>query len=358
MTGDAGRSCRSRLCAWLNLRSISCICFLGVFLVLCGLEWFAERWLPLAILLFAPAQLLAIPAVLLGLIAVWKRRWLWLAGNVICLLAILIGFMGWRIRSSDDGRKNDTFSVITHNIGQGNRAAFVDSFPDEEPDVVLLQDVFHANRRERDYMRRYPAYETRGLGQYMLLTPHKIESALLVREALWLGQPVAARFVLNVKGRSVAVYCVHMPTPRDSLAAAISPSVMLEMLGLREARTGKFASYREWIDARVAVARELAAVFDKETLPFVVGGDFNTPDHGVIYHIMASRMKDAHAEAGRGWGFTFPGGRETRLSRFIGQWLRLDYLFAGRGWKPVDCRVAADDRSQHRAVLARFVPVP
>ena len=67
---------------------------------------------------------------------------------------------------------------------------------------------------------------------------------------------------------------------------------------------------------------------------------------------------DAHAHAGRGWGFTFPGARDGKLARSLGPWLRLDYLFAGPNWKAVECRVASDPTSQHRAVLARFLPTP
>ncbi len=357
MTLSPARTLRTRLRGWLSLRRLTSVYLIALLVLLPSLEWFAEHVLALGILLFAPPQFFSAPAFALGFVALARKRWQILAVNAACAAIVLIVFMGLRFHFS---RKSPqaTFSVITHNIGQGNRSAFVDSFPGEDPDAVLLQDVTNANRRERDYMRRYPEYHNRGLGQFMLLTPHKIESVSLVREALWRGQAVAARFVINLSGSPVAIYCVHMPTPRDSLSGAISPRVLLEMLGVRDASTGRFASYREWIDARVTLARQLAAVFDKEELPFVVGGDFNTPDHGVIYRLMAQRLSDAHVVAGHGWGFTFPGGKDSRLSALLGHWLRLDYLFAGRGWQPTDCRVADDDTSQHRAVLARFAPLP
>lgn len=357
MTGRPAPSAPRWLRRRLNLRTLTIAHVIVLLVLLTLIEWFAEHVLALGILLFAPPQCMGVPALILGVAALVRKRWGIFAVNAACAAVVLVVFMGARIRPAPRPQPG-TLSVITHNIGQGNRAAFVDSFPDDSPDVVLLQDVPRAHRREQDYLRRYPGYRTRGLGPYMLLTPHEIEHASLVRDALWRGQPVAARFVIRWNGRSIAIYCVHMPTPRDSLYAAISPRVLMEMIGLRAAPTARFASHREWIDARVMLATQFAAVLDREELPFVVGGDFNTPDHGVIYHLMAKRLTDAHVAAGRGWGFTFPGGKESRLSALMGHWLRLDFLFAGRGWKPVDCRVANDDRSQHRAVLARFAVVP
>ncbi len=254
-------------------------------------------------------------------------------------------------------KSSAALTVITHNVGQGNRAAFVDSFPAEKPDAVLLQDVANADYRETEYRRRYPSYRNRGVAQFILLTPHEIEIAEPVREALWRGKLVAARFVIKVGERSVAIYSVHLPTPRSSLSHVFSPRVALEMFWLSKAPTDGFSSYREWLDARIALARTLAGVLEKEPLPFIVGGDFNMPDHGIVYHTFANRFTDAFAASGRGWGMTFPGTHDGRIPVLLGRWLRLDYWFAGHGWKPVDCRVGNDTFSQHSAVLARFDPV-
>ena len=149
-----------------------------------------------------------------------------------------------------------------------------------------------------------------------------------------------------------------MPTPRSSLNRVLSPRVWLEIVGIRDASTEGFPSYRAWLNARIALANGLAEILAQEKLPFIVGGDFNMPDHGKTYRIFAGKMTDAFAASGNGRGFTFPGSKDSRAAAFLGPWLRIDYLFAGRGWKPVDCRTADDARSQHRAVLARFEPTP
>lgn len=322
--------------------------------LLIAIEWRAEAWLPLGLLSFAPPILFVLPLAILVPFTLRAKRWLLCGVQAACLALLTFVFMTCRIHAP---KTNAALTVITHNVGQGNRAAFADSFPAEKPDAVLLQDVSRADIRETEYRRRYPSYRSRGVSQFILLTPHEIESAGPVDEVLWRGKPVAARFVIKVRDRSVAIYSVHLPTPRSSLTHVFSPRVALEMVWLSKAPTNGFSSYREWLDARIALARSLVGVFEKETLPFIVGGDFNMPDHGIVYHTFAGRLTDAFAAAGRGWGMTFPGTRDGRIPTLLGRWLRLDYWFAGYGWKPVDCRVGKDTFSQHSAVLARFDPV-
>ncbi len=324
-----------------------------LFCLLVALEWWAEAWLPLGLLIFAPPILFALPLAVLAPLALWTRCWSLCGVHLACLAAVLLFFTTYRLHSPGS---NAELTVITHNVGQGNRAAFVDSFPAEKPDAVLLQDVAHADFRETEYRRRYPSYRNRGVAQFILLTPHEIESAEPVIGALWRGKPIAARFVIKVGGRSLAIYNVHLPTPRSSLKHVFSPRVALEMLWLSKAPTDGFSSYRDWLDARVTLARSLVGVFEKEPLPFIVGGDFNMPDHGMVYHTFARKLTDAFASEGHGWGLTFPGARDGRITALLGHWLRLDYWFAGKGWTAVDCRVGNDMHSQHRAVLARFNP--
>lgn len=323
-------------------------------LLLAAIEWRAEAWLPLGLFSFAPPVIFAMPLVILAPCTVRAKCWRLCGVQAACMALLVFVFMTCRLHTS---KFTAALTVITHNVGQGNRAAFTDSFPTEKPDAVILQDVFRADYRETEYRRRYPTYRNRGVAQFILLTPHEIESAEPVGGALWRGKPVAARFVIKVGERSVAIYSVHLPTPRSSLTHVFSPRVALEMFWLSKAPTDGFSSYREWLDARVALARTLAGVFEKEPLSFIVGGDFNMPDHGIVYHTFANRLTDAFAASGRGWGMTFPGTRDGRIPTLLGRWLRLDYWFAGHGWKAVDCRVGNDTFSQHSAVLARFDPV-
>lgn len=325
-------------------------------LVLGIMEYAAEALLPFWLLLFAPPILFAVPFLTLGLLTAFRRRWLLLGGHVLSVLVILFGFFRYRL-SSSPSLVEESLTIITHNIGQGNKLSFSKAFPHESPDAILLQDAMY---REGDYARQYPQLRIKRVEQFLLLTPHEILAATPVNEALWRGRPVAARYVIRVKGREVALYNVHLPTPRRSLRHALSPKVALEMLWLADAPTDDHPSYRSWLSARVALAQKLSEVFARESLPFIVTGDLNTPDHGKVYRSISEGLQDSHAIAGIGWGWTFPGDgrKDGRLALLFGPWLRLDYVFAGKGLTPVECRVASDDGSQHRAVFARLALLP
>ncbi len=338
----------------LSLEGVS-ISFCALLLVLlAAIEWVAESWLPLAMLLFAPPVVFLIPFVFITPLMLWRRRWSHVLAHGVCIGITAFAFMTFRIHRNLK-EIPQSITMITHNIGQGDREAFADYFPNEEPDIVLLQD---AARRRDSIAKRFPNHRIKALDQFLILTPHTILRGDVVNQVRWREQAVAARFELVVNGREIAVYSVHMPTPRPSLSRILSPRVWLEMFGVAKAPTEGFPSYRGWLDARMELARSLASVMAQEKLPFLVGGDFNMPDHGRMYRLFSRVMTDAFSASGTGWGLTFPGAKDSRVASLLGPWLRIDYLFAGRGWKPVDCRTADDARSQHRAVLARFEPAP
>jgi hypothetical protein len=73
-----------------------------------------------------------------------------------------------------------------------------------------------------------------------------------------------------------------MPTPRGQFKRFLSRRIISDLFGDEE--HGKaFATYREWVDDRIQLARKLAAVLGAEKEPYIVCGDFNTPDHGYIH---------------------------------------------------------------------------
>lgn len=324
----------------------------ALLLLLAAIEWRAEEWLILAILLFFPPVVFVLPFAVLTPVMLWRRKWEHVVFHIVCIVIVMFVFMTWRVHRQQP-EKVGRITLITHNIGQGEREAFVEYFPGEEPDIVLLQD---AARRQSAFAKRFPNHRVKALDQFLILSPHTILRGDLMEGLRWKGRSVAARFELMVNGREIAVYNVHMPTPRPSLKRVISPRVWAEMLGLADAPTEGFPSYRAWLDARMALMQALATELEREKLPYLVGGDFNMPDHGQAYRLISAKATDAFAESGNGWGLTFPGTKDSSTAAIFGAWLRIDYLFAGRGWKPVHCRTADDARSQHRAVLARFEP--
>jgi endonuclease/exonuclease/phosphatase (EEP) superfamily protein YafD len=321
-------------------------------LTLAALEWWGERnWL-LGVLLYAPPQMLLLPLLALTPASL-LFRWRLVGWHLAAVALLLFGFMTFRwSRIPPVGAA--AITAVTFNAGESNRPQFLEFLGREKPDLVLLQDV---GGRSAVMAAQLPGTFSASLGQFCFISKFPLGKPAFVEAVKANGQPVAARCEAVINGRPTALYSVHLPTPRRELSRFLGGRRILGDLVGRPHREPGFGNYRDWLAARIELARALARVFAEEPLPLIIGGDFNTPDHGYIYRLFAGQMTDAFTHAGRGWGLTFPGSTHNPLS-FYGPWLRLDYFFVGHGWKAVECRPEPGRKSQHKAVLARFEPQP
>jgi vancomycin resistance protein VanJ len=339
-----------RVLRWLRgtAKWLSIIYAVVLVVMLPSLEWWGERnWL-LSLLLYAPPQLLITPLVfLMPFCLLFGARWILL--HVVCAAAVCLVFMTYR-HHSKPGRSPNALKVITHNTGTGNREQFAAFVRAHQPDVVVLQDFLGEQAR---YANLLPNMHTATRGEFCVFSRHPIRKSDIIPKPEWRDRPLTARFEIEKGGRMFALYNVHLPTPRSQFKRFLSKRVVTDLFG-DEDHAGGFASYREWITARRTLAQELDAVFAGEKLPYLACGDFNTPDHGFVYHLFARRMTDSHARAGRGYGMTFPCDVKS-VAGLLGPWLRIDYAFAGTGWRPIYCESDEGTRSQHRAVMAQFV---
>ncbi len=318
-------------------------------LLLVWLEWRGEHFALTGALLFAPPLVLLLPLLILAPYCLLARpRLIILQAAAIAL--VVFGFMGFRWTPPQPARDGE-IRLITHNVGQGSRPQFHSFVAAENPDVIALQD---ARGRGTEFAKKYPAHHVVSRSEFVLISRFPILHSDPVDQAKWFGRPIAARFELLCHDRTLIIYNVHLPTPRQQLNRFLSGRALADLL-VEEDSTRRPSTYGEWTRARLKLANELAGVFAREPLPFLVCGDFNTPDHGVIYHTIARHLTDAHLRSGRGWGFTFPGPTSNPFS-LRGPWLRIDQAFAGRGWEPISCAPEPGRRSQHCAVVARFIP--
>lgn len=326
----------------------------GVVLVplLIGLHWQGEHLGVLSLLLYAPIQGLLLPLVALSPLALFLRPRLLFWHALFAVLVVFL-YMGFRW-SFPPKATSTTITAVTFNFGESSLTQFMRFLAEEKPDLIILQD---ASGREGYRVPKIPGMQISQMGEFALFSRFPIRNGKFVDGALDGGRPIATRWEVTIQDRDVAIYSVHMPTPRRELLQFLGRRRVVAGLVGNGNRQPGFGDYREWMHERIELARSLAKVFAMEEKPMIVGGDFNTPNHGYIYHLFSAEMTDAFAETGRGWGLTFPGSTRNPLSLF-GPWLRIDYFFTGRGWKAIECRPEPGRRSQHKAVVARFEPVP
>jgi endonuclease/exonuclease/phosphatase (EEP) superfamily protein YafD len=319
------------------------ICLLLLFL---AMELAGERVWPLAVLLYLPQWVFLLPLIVLVPAALLAEVSL---GAYATLLGIVIIFF-WHMPfypGIGGGSDRIQMKIITNNYAENHGLSIKPFIAAEDPDFVALED---ARGLWPAFQRLYPNRYVTGTGQFTFISRAPVKSVTSLGWPLWRGNPVAAVFEVPWHGEDLAIYTVHMPTPRGDFAKLTGLGFIREILGRNKARSDGM-SFADSMTARVELARELATVFQNEKRPFVAVGDFNMPPDGYVHHVITWGLIDCFEQAGRGFGFTFPCDRHNPLT-LGGPWLRIDYVLAGTDWQTIDCRVEPNRRSKHRAVVA------
>ena len=359
---EAGKSVvLSRVGCLKSLRWITALAFafygIGLVFLFLAMRFVGECNVTTAFLLYLPPSLWLLPLPIMAIMGLLFCRRLMLPMTGLLLLWAWIG-LGYRLGGEDGTSEvapGDNLTVITYNRGQHGGQSFQPFKNLIQPDLVCMQEA--GNRA--DTFKRDPGYaefvHAASVGEHTLLSRFPlVQPGVLVTRPGGKGS-CAARFVVDWQGRSVAVYSVHLQTPRDTLKSLARGGFLYGVLGFPGSpwEEKKRLTQNFW-DQQMADVDYLLAQVRLETLPVIVAGDFNAPNVGWIYQRLAGELQDSHAQAGRGFGFTFPGKTRNPLS-LGGPWLRIDYVFAGSAWQVTRSTVEADRGSQHRAVAATLL---
>jgi endonuclease/exonuclease/phosphatase (EEP) superfamily protein YafD len=134
------------------------------------------------------------------------------------------------------------------------------------------------------------------------------------------GIPQVRGRIQLADGRSLSIVAVHVPAPWPGSA-------------------------RRW----VAGLAELGTAVGLETRPVVVAGDLNaTWDHRPFRDLMATGLRDAAIEAGRGRARTWPSARRAV------PFLRLDHILISGDVGVTAYRIGPGQGSDHRSVVAEL----
>ncbi len=302
-----------------------------------------ERYWITSLALFPPAQFWLLPLfILFPLALLWRRRLLWLL--LIPVPFVFFIYLPFRISSPDQAGSGNTLSILSNNIGQRKTRTMWEFLHSENPDVFVLQDSWN---HKKAISSENPTYYVSSQGEFLLASRYEIKNSGFVPDLRY-RQPIAAWFEIDFHGTPVIIYNVHMPTPRQDVMR----------LGGRGLLSGaRRGAYKDSLEKRNQLALDLLEVLKNEKRRFVVAGDFNMPETGFLRRCYADHLTDCFAEKGKGYGFTFPGSTWNPLTLF-GPWLRIDYIFASKDWKPLSFRVEPRQPAQHLSISARLELLP
>ncbi|MEO1008626.1 MAG: endonuclease/exonuclease/phosphatase family protein [Planctomycetota bacterium] len=231
-----------------------------------------------------------------------------------------------------------TLTVLSANIQAGNADAerlleFVDR---TSPDVVVVQEIDPAiHRGLLDGLAS--RFET---GHAALIASPYFSQATYTNlpmrappSELMIGSRFPVPQIdleIEFEGRLIRVLNVHAYPPR---------------------RLRLVADQRRSIPEFAAWARSAMADADAT----ILAGDFNAPfNTGHLRELRAAGFREAHDEAGRGRGSTWPHRGVLRYTPGI----RLDNIMFAGALRCVESRVLGDVGSDHRPILATFEIVP
>ena len=247
------------------------------------------------------------PWLLLGLLpgAVWAwrmhSRGLSAVQSVSAAVILVILVPLFRPHPAISSPSAPRLEVMSYNTYSGNSddGRIANVILGRAPDVVLLQEILpEVFGRLMDRLRGlydgrpvYCAYEP--AVQQAVISRYRVESS-----AGMAAKGKAQRVVLRLPSGPIAVFNVH------------------------PLRSGG------WRQRYQQIALLLEEDVLRESGPVILGGDFNTPDHSQLYELVAGHLKNAHREAGFGFGFTYPSS-EFRLLGLVPapSLVRIDHVF-------------------------------
>lgn len=325
---------------------------LALILVMSLLSHVGERNVTTAFLLFVPPSVWWLPALPLAAAALLLHR------RALLLLLVMMlwfshSFLGWRSGGDtpETTPKEGQLRVMTYNRGQHMNQSLQPFKNATRPDILVFQEAFGKAAGFAAAEEYAEFTHTRSVGEHTLLSRFPI---LEEKELPALpGKPSkAVRFVLDWNGRHIALYSVHLQTPREVLEHQMRGSFLYGVLGFPGTPWAeKRQKMQTFWDDQIADAQLVLKAAREDSLPVILAGDFNSPHVGYVHRLMAAELGDAHDQTGGGFGWSFPGVTRNPLSAG-GPWMRIDYVFFGKSWKAVACVTEPKRPSQHRAVMA------
>jgi vancomycin resistance protein VanJ len=107
--------------------------------------------------------------------------------------------------------------------------------------------------------------------------------------------------------------------------------------------------------------RQLTTLLQEHILttagPVILGGDFNTTDRSQTYQMLSRHLRNAHWQAGRGFGFSYPANLQA-WNEFLPAWpmVRIDHIFYNQNFYAVSAETLQESYgSDHLPVTTNLM---
>ncbi len=275
-------------------------------------------------LFYIPCCFMVVPALLVLWHAFRRRRWP-LASLSLLFWGWLLGpFMGfaWSVPPKIVGRRLRVVSVNAESWSADLKLSAT-VLAAEQPDVLLLQEMWSMNAHLPDLRRELPGFVFQG------------------------GDPTGADGV--VVGSRFPIRACRPPAPLNCFASITKISgreiLLMSVHGRKTAGFGSAALTRS-VELQRDQDEEIQEYLAAHRMPLILGADLNSTPHAPLSKGLQSRSMDAFRSGGRGYGYTFPS---------IFPFMRIDYVMISPDLGSVVSSRTLDVGSDHLAVVADIV---
>jgi vancomycin resistance protein VanJ len=227
--------------------------------------------------------------------------------------------------------KNKSMKVMSYNVWRENSniTKLAEVILHDQPDILLLQEI-SPNRAQALITALNELYHDNEL--YFA-----IESQMF--QAVISRYPITKQAPKQKKGRAQKVL---LETPSSSIT----------VFNVHFRRCGN------WLRREHEIAEFLTEEIGSTDGPILLGGDFNTTDQTQAYRLLKQYLSNAHWEAGKGFGFTFPASHykfKRRVSIPV-PLVRIDHIFYSDHFSPLNAGTLNNaGGSDHFPVVADFL---
>jgi endonuclease/exonuclease/phosphatase (EEP) superfamily protein YafD len=328
---------------------------IGLVVLVVALRACGERWWITGVGLYFPRAVFGapLPVIVPALVASSQVRLLWTQALAATLLVFpLMGF-AMHVPSSKAATSTPIVRVLSYNVesgtGAGGYPAIVQEIDRFSPDVVFLVEASPSGTLLADLHARYPTVAT--ASQFVIASRFPVLETTTPEPVPYVDRPHSARYMRLVfdspMGRLVG-YAVHPTSPRESLdrIRANGRRGILSGQAFNDANAANFYFNSGLREAQVKAFAEAAS---RETDPVFIAGDTNLPELSVVLRHYLSAFVDGFAEAGWGFGYTFPSDKR------VPPWMRIDRILASPALRFTHFEVGSSHASDHHCVVADLV---
>lgn len=210
-------------------------------------------------------------------------------------------------------------------------------------DICCMQEYSDqsGDKKNSDSYKEYFPYMATGRNDMVIYSKYPIKSSKTIDFEETNNSAMCA--VVNVKGKSVRVFNVHLETTGVNRTLHVAGKMSMQGKAVEHSSLLRaiYGNYTFGMIVRSGQAQIVAREVRESKEPAILCGDFNDVPYSFTYNTLLGGMVDGFKECGSGWMYTFRGRKAVRI----------DYIFHDSGMRGVNYYKVPLTYSDHLPVI-------